>query len=109
MRSLIFDLAAAAVPFVLGMAATWRLIWPRWKVFGKTAAYFIGVTALSAWIGHWSLLLALAHQGLGLGFHVWFCRQHGFTWYAVEDPERYVSWDYARGYCDGVQDTIADE
>lgn len=25
------------------------------------------------------------------------------------DPEHYVSWDYARGYCDGVQDTVADE
>lgn len=25
------------------------------------------------------------------------------------DPEHYVSWDYARGYCDGVQDTIADD
>jgi hypothetical protein len=23
------------------------------------------------------------------------------------DPNRYVSWDYARGYCDGVQDTLA--
>ena len=36
------------------------------------------------------LLLLLVHQGLGLAFHVWFCRVHGFTWYAVEDPERYV-------------------
>lgn len=25
------------------------------------------------------------------------------------DPDRYVSWDYARGYCDGVQDTLAEE
>jgi hypothetical protein len=25
------------------------------------------------------------------------------------DPEHYVSWDYARGYCDGVQDTLADD
>ena len=25
------------------------------------------------------------------------------------DPDRYVSWDYARGYCDGVQDTLADD
>lgn len=25
------------------------------------------------------------------------------------DPDRYVTWDYARGYCDGVQDTIVDE
>lgn len=25
------------------------------------------------------------------------------------DPEHYVTWEYARGYCDGVQDTIADD
>jgi hypothetical protein len=25
------------------------------------------------------------------------------------DPNRYVSWDYARGYCDGVQDTLASD
>ncbi len=25
------------------------------------------------------------------------------------DPNRYVTWEYARGYCDGVQDTLADE
>lgn len=25
------------------------------------------------------------------------------------NPEQYVSWDYARGYCDGVQDAVADE
>lgn len=26
-----------------------------------------------------------------MAFHVWFCRRHGSTWYAVEDPERYVA------------------
>jgi len=25
------------------------------------------------------------------------------------DPERYVSWDYARGYTDGVHDTLLEE
>ena len=25
------------------------------------------------------------------------------------DPERYVTWDYARGYSDGVHDTLLDE
>ena len=25
------------------------------------------------------------------------------------DPEHYVSWDYARGYYDGVKDTITDD
>lgn len=35
-------------------------------------------------------LLGWLNQGTGLGFHLWFCRKHGFTWYAVEDPQRYV-------------------
>ena len=86
---ILLDLLLAAIPFALGMAATWRLIWPWWKIPGKTAAYFAGVALLSAWIGHWSLLLALAHQGLGLGFHIWFCRRHGLAWYAITDPEEY--------------------
>ena len=25
------------------------------------------------------------------------------------DPDRYVSWEYARGYTDGVHDTLLDE
>jgi hypothetical protein len=25
------------------------------------------------------------------------------------DPDHYVTWEYARGYCDGVQDTITEE
>jgi hypothetical protein len=35
--------------------------------------------------------VAWIHQGIGLAGHVWFSRKHGFTWYAVEDPERYVA------------------
>jgi len=85
------DLALAAIPFSIGIANTWRLIWPRWKVLGKAIAYFAGVGLLSLLIGHWSLLLAFAHQGLGLAVHIWFCNRHGFTWYAVEDTERYVA------------------
>ncbi|MEM6925371.1 MAG: hypothetical protein AAF602_00465 [Myxococcota bacterium] len=88
---MLLDLALAAIPFTLGLAVTWRLIWPRWKVVGKTIAYFGVVALLSRWVGHWSVLVATGHQVLGLGFHVWFSRQHGFTWYAVDDPERYVA------------------
>lgn len=73
------------------MAMTWRLVWPRWKLVGKVVFFVAGVALLSWWIGHWSILVAWVHQGVGLGFHVWFCRKHGFTWYAVEDPERYVA------------------
>ncbi len=80
----------AAPPFVVGLIGTWRLVWPRWKLPGKGVAYFAGVAVLSSWIGHWSVALAWAHQALGLGLHVWFCRHHGLSWYAP-DPEVYVA------------------
>jgi len=85
------DLLLAAPPFVLGLAPTHRLIWPRWKVGGKALFYFGMVAGLSFLIGRWSVVLGWAHQLSGLAFHVWFCRKHGFTWYAVEDPARYVA------------------
>lgn len=87
---MVWDLAIAGVPWLVGMAATWRMVWPKWKILGKAAFYFGAVALLSSRIGHWSLLPAFLHQGLGLGIHIWFSRKHGFTWYAVEDPERYV-------------------
>ena len=88
---MLLDLTLAAVPFAVLMAATHRLIWPRWKVAGKTAFYFAAVALLSALIGHWSVLLALLHQGTGLAFHVWFCRRHGLVWHRIDDPERYIA------------------
>ncbi len=89
MSSLVVDLAVAAVPFAVMMAITWRLVWPRWKLPGKFVFYFAAVAGLSWALGHWSLAFAFAHQTVGLTFHIWFCRKHGFTWYAVEDPARY--------------------
>lgn len=87
---ILLDLLLAAIPWTVGMVITIRLIWPRWKIVGKAIAYF-GVMALLSWlIGHWSLLVAFLHQGLGMAFHIGFCRRHGFRWYAVEDPERYT-------------------
>lgn len=91
MSDLTLDLTLAALPHALGLLCTWRLIWPRWKVIGKSIAYFGVVAWLSSMIGHWSLVPAYAHQGVGLALHLWFCRRHGFTWYAVEDPQRYVA------------------
>ena len=90
MDPLLLDLFLASPPLLLGLAATWRLVWPRWKIGGKIVAYLVGVAVASWFVGHWSVLLGWLHQGLGLVFHLWFCRRHGFTWYAVEDPERYV-------------------
>jgi len=90
MSPILVDVLLALPPLVVGLLATWRLIWPWWKIPGKALTYVLGVAALAWAFGHVAVLLGWLHQGLGLAFHVWFCRTHGFTWYAVEDPERYV-------------------
>ena len=90
MSPVALDLALASPPLVVGLALTWRLVWPSWKLPGKVVAYLVGVGVLSVLIGHWSVLLGWVHQGLGLYFHIRFSRAHGFTWWAVEDPARYV-------------------
>jgi hypothetical protein len=88
---LIFDVVLATIPMVLLAAVTWRLVWPRWKLVAKLLLHPLMYAILSLYVGHWSVLVAWVHQGLlGLGGHIWFSRKHGFTWYAVEDPQRYV-------------------
>jgi hypothetical protein len=86
------DVVLASVPMLLLSAITWRLVWPRWKLAAKMLLQPCFYAVLSLYIGHWTILVAWIHQGLfGLGGHIWFSRKHGFTWYAVEDPERYVA------------------
>ncbi len=91
MSGVLFDVAVASVPSLALASVTWRLVWPKWKLYGKLLVHPAAYAALSVWIGHWSILIAWLHQGLGLAGHIWFCRRHGWTWYAVEDPERYVA------------------
>ena len=91
MNRIVLDVLLATIPMLLLASFTWRLVWPRWKLVAKLLLHpcFYGV--LSYFVGHWSVAIAWIHQGvLGLGGHIWFSRKHGFTWYAVEDPERYV-------------------
>lgn len=86
------DVVLATIPMVLLASVTWRLVWPRWKLIAKVLLQPCIYAILSAYLGHFSVLIAWIHQGVfGLGGHIWFSRKHGFTWYAVEDPERYVS------------------
>lgn len=80
----------ASAPALLLSLVTWRLIWPRWKRVTKLLVHLSVYVALAFFIGPWSVPIAWVHQGIGLAGHMWFSKQHGFTWYAVEDPERYV-------------------
>lgn len=91
MPSWILDALLASIPMVAIASFTWRLVWPRWKLFAKLVTHPILYAVLSLGIGHWSVLIAWIHQGvLGLGVHIWFCKRHGFKWYAVEDPDCYM-------------------
>jgi hypothetical protein len=92
LHPVLLDVVLATLPLLLVAAVTWRVTWPRWKFWVKLLLHPVIYAALSLLIGHWSVLVAWIHQGvLGLGVHIWFCRKHGFTWYAVEDPERYMA------------------
>ncbi len=84
------DVLLATLPALLLALATWRVTWPKWKLVLKLLIHPVLYLALSLLIGHWSVLIAWLHQGLGLAGHIWFSRKHGFTWYAVEDPQRFV-------------------
>ena len=91
MSPIVLDVLLATIPMVALVAVTWRLVWPRWKLYLKVLLHPIIYAMLSMLIGHWSVLVAWIHQGVfGLGFHIWFSRKHGFTWYSIDDPDRYV-------------------
>ena len=90
MPPIIFDVLLATIPMVFLTAITWQVVWPKWKLVVKVLLHPIIYTALALAIGHWAIAVAWAHQGAGLAGHVWFCKKHGFTWYSVEDPERYI-------------------
>jgi hypothetical protein len=91
MSPLLLDVILATIPVVFVAAITWRLTWPRWKLWAKLIVHPCLYALLSLVVGHWSVVIAWVHQGVfGLGGHIWFSMKHGFTWYAVEDPERYV-------------------
>jgi hypothetical protein len=91
MRSALFDAAMATVPALILAAVTWRVVWPRWKLIAKLLLHPALYFCLALAIGHWSIPIAWLHQGLGLAGHVSFARKNGFTWYAIEDPDRYVA------------------
>ena len=88
---LALQVALATLPMMALASVTWRLVWPRWKLVGKLVLHPCFYAVLAYYIGFWAVVIAWIHQGvLGLGGHIWFSRKHGFTWYAVEDPDRYI-------------------
>ncbi len=109
MNPVLRDVLLALPPLLLGLALTHRLVWPRWKLPGKVVFYVAAVALLSLWLGSWSVVIGWAHQLTGLLFHVRFCRQHGFTWYAVEDPVRYVQLSREAVGVGSVQESDVDE
>lgn len=63
------------------------------------------LAAMSLVIGHWSIPIAWLHQEAGLAGHVRFSKKHGFTWYAIEDPVRYVA--LSKATVDVLRDRVA--
>jgi hypothetical protein len=91
MHPVLLDTLLAIMLVFASALVTWRVVWPKWRLLAKIIIHPMIYAMLSVYIGHWSLLVAFIHQVVfGLGTHILFCRKHGFTWYAVEDPERYA-------------------
>jgi hypothetical protein len=63
---------------------------PKWRRLSKWAFYF-GVTALlSRGPGRpWTFVWILGLPGVGLAFHLWWCRKHGIDPLTAEPRERY--------------------
>jgi uncharacterized membrane protein len=84
------DLTVAVFTWAAGYALLGRFIAPRWKIFGKLAFYLAASAVLSSLVGHWSLIWIIGHPALGIGGHIWWCRQHGIDWLTCEPRERYL-------------------
>lgn len=91
MRSVWVATVLATVPALLVAAVTWRIVWPRWKLVVKRLVHRCLDAVLALMIGYWSVPIAWLHQGIGLAGHIWFSKKHRFTWYAIEDPDRYMA------------------
>lgn len=56
--SVVRDVALCAIPMILLTAVTWRLVWPKWKLFGKLLVHPSLYAILSLLIGPWCILIA---------------------------------------------------
>jgi len=87
---MLIDLAGALAMWLAGFALAGRFIAPRWKVWGKLGFLLVATAALSAWLGHWALAVVAAHQGLGIGGHIRWCRRHGIHWLTCQPRGKYL-------------------
>jgi hypothetical protein len=63
---------------------------PLWRRLSKWAFYFGMTGALSRWPGrHWTFVWIFGLPGLGLLFHVWWCRKHDIDPLTAEPKDRY--------------------
>lgn len=95
------DLAVAVVLQTALFLIFGRFIAPRWKVGGKLVFHFVIAIALSAWVGHWSLIWIMGHPFLGVVGHIAWCRAHGINWLTCQPREKYLSlrpWAVADGF-----------
>lgn len=90
MDPFVLTLTLAVLIEAISLSMFWRLIWPAWKRPGKAVFYLAVSAALTAWLGVWALVFVVGHPLLGWVLHWRFCKKHGFRWWHVEDPQRYV-------------------
>lgn len=63
---------------------------PGWRRLSKWAVYFGGIALLSHGPGRpWTFAWIVGLPGLGLGFHMWWCRMHGIDPLTAEPREKY--------------------
>jgi hypothetical protein len=88
---MLIDLVLAAMLWLVLFALFGRFIAPRWKVAGKAVFFLAVAAALSAWVGHWSLIWIIGHPLLGVWGHIWWCRQHQINWITCEPRDKYLA------------------
>lgn len=62
---------------------------PVWRKLTKWSVLILGTLALSAWLGHWSLLFPAAIFAVGTTVHFSYCRKHGIDPLRTTPRRRY--------------------
>lgn len=88
---LLTDLLIALGIWGVGYAWMGRFVRPRWKIPGKLL-FVMALTGLFSWLwGHWSVLIVLIHQGIGIFFHFQVCRKHSINPWTCQPRTEYLA------------------